>query len=166
MSRGLGDTQRALLSELAASEDLALTTAELAMVVHRGPRQVRTAVESLVRRGLVVTTLGGIDWKGEGEYGSLTYGHNRDDVDMGPPAGIIRKGEHLLHSTRLAREDIPYWHQGMPTFGLYVWLPVNRARHLNAAVGEVVGRGDLGDVVLPARRGRVTAGSSSSCGPH
>jgi hypothetical protein len=130
MSRGLGDTQRALLSELAASEDLALTTAELAMLVHRGPRQVRTAVESLVRRGLVVTTLGGIDWKGEGEYGSLTYGHNRDDVDMGPPAGIIRKGEHLLHSTRLAREGIPYWHQGMPTFGLYVWLPVNRARHL------------------------------------
>jgi hypothetical protein len=112
MSRGLGDTQRALLTELAASEDLALTTAELAMLVHRGPRQVRTAVASLLRRGLVVTTHEGIDWKGEGEYGSLTYGYNRDDVDMGGlPAGVIRKG------ARLTPQDLSAGHLPVPCHG-------------------------------------------------
>jgi hypothetical protein len=128
LSRGPGDTQRALLTELAAAEDWALTTADLARRVHRNPRQIRTAVASLVRRRLVVTTRATLGWKGEGEYGSFTYGHNRDME--GEPAGGIGWGQPRLYTSRPSVRILRYWHQGTPTFGLRVWLPLNRARYL------------------------------------
>jgi hypothetical protein len=47
----------------------------------------------------VVTTCGSIGWKGRGEYGSFTYGHNRDmEGELeGDPAGGIDCGEPRLH---------------------------------------------------------------------
>lgn len=126
MSRGLGTTQQAILRTLAEHEYSALSVAELAERVGRSPRQVRTAVHALARRGAVVITREGIGWHGAGEYGRLARQPRGGKL---PVALTVRKGEptpYARYQGYGAWRDTEYVRNGMPAYGLLVWLAERR----------------------------------------
>ena len=105
----------------------------------RSARQVRIAVHALEARGLVVVTREYQGWRGEGEYGTLVERDDRYSETV--PAGmVVKAGERYPRphrwgyypqvdiATWTAKQDIEFIHNGVPTCGLYVWLPANRRR--------------------------------------
>src|SRR5260370_2600282 len=88
MSRGLGQAQRTILATLADDADYALTTANLAERLGRSQRQIRTAVDALERRGLVVVTRGHVALNGERKYGKVTR-----QLKETPGSVLVRKVE-------------------------------------------------------------------------
>jgi hypothetical protein len=130
MSKGIGTAQREILAALRDSEARCMAISGLAAITGRSARHVRTAVASLERREMVVTTRGSVGWKGEGEYGRLVRTHRWDGQTL-PVAKVVRKGEQMPHSTygrrSVAPWDVELGRQGMPVFGTLVWLPERRA---------------------------------------
>ncbi len=63
MSRGIGQTQRAILDRLPSETGKGCTTSQLATDLGRSPRQIRTAVDALKDRGLIHVGKQVIDWK-------------------------------------------------------------------------------------------------------
>lgn len=116
MGRGLGKAQLSILAALGYRRE-PMTTAALAEWSGRSARQVRTAVDALERRGLVVVTREFIGMKGRGEYGPMTM-WTRDDDD---PDKIVRDWDGRSY------ERI---RQGTPTYGRLVWSPDVRADYL------------------------------------
>src|ERR1700733_15920571 len=112
MSTGIGRTQRRLLDELAAEQELlALTVIELSERLGVSARQIRRAVHSLAQRELVVLTKEHGGWKGQGQYGRM--------VTRFRWVSDLYDDDYRCESwTEL---------NGMPTgVSLFVWLPENR----------------------------------------
>lgn len=132
MSRGLGDTQRGLLTALADRDDDGYrwaTIDTLATACGISPVQTREAIRSLERGGHVVVTRGHIGWKGRGEYGPLVRrgrGWWTDDHDDLPTAAVAEKGDPWPRSpeTHTATARVEFVRMGVPKVGLQVWLPV------------------------------------------
>lgn len=133
MSRGIGQTQQAILHALAADENyLPLTVKDLAERLSLPMNQTRRAVRALEGRGRVVITKEQVGWKGEGEYGRLARkGRWPWDKDK-PTALTVREGEPIPHKPGyVAIRDVEYYYAGTPTVGLLVWLPENRVKWLD-----------------------------------
>jgi hypothetical protein len=143
MGRGIGKTQQAILAELTALTDHGwpsgwdkkLDIAELVKRIGRSDRQIRTAVRSLERRGLVAVTREHLGWTGIGEYGREEL---RDGSSYRPPHGpeiptsrVIRKGEPWHRGRdQVATGNYELVRGGMPTWGLAVWLREKRIAYL------------------------------------
>jgi DNA-binding IclR family transcriptional regulator len=139
MGHGLGTTQKAILAALADTEYDALTIGELAARLDRSPRQVRTAVAALEGRKLVVVTKEHLYWRGKGEYGHLVKRRDEDaPVTMAVKAGerwpLNHTGSYGIPSSGMdpwtwtALRDTEFTRNGVPTYGLLVWLPANREK--------------------------------------
>ena len=121
MSTGIGRTQRRILDELAAEQELlALTVIELSERLGVSARQIRRAVHSLAQRELVVLTKEHGGWKGQGQYGRM--------VTRFRWVSDLYDDDYRCESwTEL---------NGMPTgVSLFVWLPENRAKWVDAQRG-------------------------------
>ena len=149
MSTDIGKTQRRILDELAATNELALTVTELAGRMGVSDRQVRGAVHALADRGLVVLTKENHGRRGTGENGPRPWQHRLIDDPNGSHTryegshwGIPQPGDKL--GARPKRDDGMSWILGTPIrcrvkwyrgepvgmpadAVLFVWLPENRA---------------------------------------
>ncbi|MBW4780490.1 winged helix-turn-helix domain-containing protein [Rhodococcus fascians] len=125
MSRGLGTAQRRILAELDKDRFGRGTAPELAQALGMNDRQVRTALRSLERRGLVVITVesppAGFSrttdtraHKGVGKYGPLRqkFGYKWESEI---PTVIVREGEPWPQKPGyVAARDAEFYHEGMP----------------------------------------------------
>jgi hypothetical protein len=131
MGHGLGPAQRAMLEELRIEPKYGLTVLDLAGRLKLSERRARAVARSLEARGLVVIAMRQTGWRGEGEYGRLRQ-RSYQETDL-PTAMVVKAGETFPRrraykrdvdmETWLAKHDIEFVRNGMPTAGLYVWLP-------------------------------------------
>jgi len=117
MGHGLGPAQRAVLAVLADTEDVHpwLSVRELAAALKLSERRTRALVASLEARELVTVIRSAVGWRGAGEYGRLV---GRGAYDNRPVVLTLSKGD---------RDGVEFVRQGMPVYGLHVWLSVRYA---------------------------------------
>jgi hypothetical protein len=130
MGHGLGPAQRAMLEEL--DPEHGLTVPDLAGRLKLSERRARAVARSREARGLVVIAMRQTGWRGEGEYGRLVQRSPYNQGDL-PTAMVVKAGERFPRrrawkcdvdmETREAKHDIEFVRNGVPTAGLYVWLP-------------------------------------------
>jgi TIR domain len=107
----------------------------LAERVGVSPRQIRTAVWALERRGLVIVTKERVGWKGAGKIGRLAIrerGYGKYD-DL-PTAAEVKKGDPWPFPRRwddwTVARDFEMVRIGMPIMGLVVWTKEARVKYL------------------------------------
>jgi hypothetical protein len=126
ISRGIGKTQQRILDALAEDDgfmDVAgVTVDDLVAQIGCSDNQIRRALRSLERRGLVVLWRDYLGHKGIGEYGALTSKAERDSAH--PTSLKVKAGDPWPDGSGwVTTRDTEFYRAGMPTHGLKIAAP-------------------------------------------
>jgi hypothetical protein len=126
ISRGIGKTQQRILDALAGDDgftDVAgVTVDDLVSQMGCSDNQIRRALRSLERRGLVISWREYLGHKGIGEYGPLLV---KTEGDSAHPTSLkVKAGDPWPDGSGcVTTRDIEFYRAGMPTHGLMIAAP-------------------------------------------
>jgi hypothetical protein len=125
-SRGIGKTQQRILDALAAAPQFmgvtGVTVGELVSQIGCSDNQIRRALRSLKRRGLVISWREYLGNKGIGEYGPLLVKTERDSAH--PTSLKVKAGDPWPDGSGwVTTRDTEFYRAGMPTHGLKIAAP-------------------------------------------